>query len=244
MVSGIKHAVQGMTIQMRKQEQIANNLANINTTGYKGTGLFASSMERYLKNDKHQVDAVRELKADEVYTDYSEGSLRQTNNDLDFSLKGSGFFSVFTPEGMRYTRDGNFSLDDRGYLSTSSGDRVMGQKGFVRIEPEQGKVSVLEDGSIMQNGQEIDKMRISDFKKPYKLLRMGDNYFRPELPNNPVVASQGYVVKQGYLETSNINPISAMTAMIASHKNYDVISKAIHSQDQTLGKTVSELAKI
>lgn len=244
MISSLKQAVQGMTIQMQRQDQIANNLANINTTGYKKSNLFASSIERYLTNDKQQVSTIRTIKADETYTDFSEGRLKSTGNEFDVALRGSGFFSVMTPHGIRYTRDGSFNIDAQGFLTTSTGDKVFGDDGFIRVNPEGGKVAFLDNGSVVQDSVEIDKLRITDFNKPYRLLKTGANYLRPELPNNPVRVSAGFAVKQGFLEGSNVEMVEEMTAMISSHRTYESIANAMKTQDDTLGKTVNSVGRV
>ncbi len=244
MLSGIKTAVQGMTIQQQKQDQIANNLANSNTTGYKKSQLFASSIEKYLTNDQLQVSAERELRADESFVDYSEGVIRQTGRDLDVAIHGSGFFTVMSQSGMQYTRDGSFSLNANGFLVTNSGEKVFGDDGFIRADREGGKVSILEDGSVMQDGQEIDKLRITDFDKPYNMVRTGANRMRPLKSNTPTRMSEGFALKQGHLEGSNVDVIEEMTAMISSSKNYEAIASALKTQDETLGKAVNQVGRV
>ncbi|MDR0303197.1 MAG: flagellar basal-body rod protein FlgF [Chitinispirillales bacterium] len=244
MLGSIKHASQGMILQMQKQDQIANNLANVNTIGFKSSSLFAEQVERYMNNPNHEVLPERTLKADQVFIDYREGTPIQTGNTFDLMIKGSGFFTVMTNEGIRYTRDGSFQTDSDGFLIDGNGGRVFGEDGFIRIEQTRGNVSILDDGKVMQDGQEIDTLRISDFNKPYRLTRMGNNYFRPLQPDNPVVRSDGFVIKQGYLESSNVDNIKMMVDMIAAHRNYDMISKAIQSEDSTLEKTVNQVGRL
>jgi flagellar basal-body rod protein FlgG len=96
----------------------------------------------------------------------------------------------------------------------------------------------------MQDGREIDTLRISDFKKPYRMTRMGNNYFRPLQPDNPVLYSSGYIIKQGYLESSNVDAIKTMVEMISAHRSYDALSKAIQAEDSTLDKTVNQVGRI
>ncbi|MGM0444527.1 MAG: flagellar basal-body rod protein FlgF [Fibrobacterota bacterium] len=248
MLSGISHAVQGMTVQMKRQDQIANNLANVNTTGYKRKDLFASSIERYFNDDKGRVSGDRVLRADEVYTDYTEGALEETGKNLDLALKGKGFFTAMTAGGVAYTRDGSFSLDESGFLVTGSGDRVFGNDGFIRINREGGPVSVRENGAVMQDGSEIDSLRISDFNEPYKLLNIGSNYYRPEADisgkNTAHKAVTGFSVKQGFLERSNVDPVTEMTDMISSHRIYEAVSKAMKSEDETLDKSVNSVGRV
>ncbi len=101
-----------------------------------------------------------------------------------------------------------------------------------------------EDGKVMQDGQEIDILRIADFNKPYRMTRMGDNYYRPIQPNNPVVYSDGFMIKQGYLEGSNVDSIKSMVDMISSQRTYDFLSKAIQSEDALLEKTVNQVGRV
>src|SRR5271169_1226580 len=115
MVQGIYLASMGMTPLMDKQDQIANNLANINTTGFKQSGTFIKAYQKYLANDQHQPFANSEIKTDETYIDYSPGTMQKTDSPLDVYIQGSGFLTVMTPSGIRYTRNGNLSLNSEGF---------------------------------------------------------------------------------------------------------------------------------
>jgi flagellar basal-body rod protein FlgF len=243
MIQGIYTASMGMTPLMDKQEQIANNLANINTTGFKQSGLFLKAYQKNLENDLHQPNVNREIKADEVYIDYSEGAMRQTNAPLDCCIKGTGFFSVMTGDGIQYTRNGNFSLDPDGLLVTSDGSKVLGKDGYLRVEHE-FPVSVNEKGEVVQDGQVRGVLKIVDFDKPYKLLRCGESRFRPEQPSGAERVSAGFVVKEGYLESSNVNVVRSMVEMISTYRNYEADQRALWAQDQTLDKAVNMVGRI
>jgi len=246
MVASIKHATQGMTIQQHRQDQIANNLANTNTTGFKSSALFVQQIERHMSNNHphHEVLPERILKADETFIDFSQGRTIQTGKPFDFKIMGSGFFTIMTNEGIRYTRDGTFHLDRDGFLVDANGGRVFGEGGFIKIDPTKGPVTVFNDGKLMQDGHEICSFRIADFNKPYRLTRMGNNYYRPLQPDNPVVRSAGFVIKQGYLEGSNVDPITQMVEMISSQRTYDVLAKAIQSEDQLLDRAVNQVGRV
>ena len=245
MIQGITLATQGMTTQMQRQDQIANNLANINTTGFKQSGLFIKSYEKYLSNDEFKPNVNRELKADEVYVDFREGPMKKTGNKLDMMIKGSGFFTVMTPNGVRYTRNGNFSLNADGFLITSDGNKVMGRNGFIRFRLDRNEpIRVNISGEIIQGNEQREILQIVDFKKPYRLLRDGNSFFKPQLPDNPIVKSPGFVVKQGYLEGSNAGPIENMVKMISSFRNFEADQRALQAQDQTLDKAVNSVGRI
>jgi len=244
MIQGIHLATQGMSLLQDKQDQIANNLANINTTGFKQSHLFVQSYQKYLKNNDQEPFANQEVKPDDVFVDYSEGVTKKTGNDLDVLIKGSGFFTVMTPDGMRYTRNGNFSIDFDGYLVTSDGSKVMATEGFIRLEQDGGAVRINLNGEVLQGDKSKGILQISDFKKPYRLLREGNSYFRPQLPDNPVIKSPGGLVKQGFLEGSNANPIQNMVEMIQAFRNYEADQKALQAQDQTLDRAINSVGRI
>lgn len=244
MIQGIYTASMGMTPLMQKQDQIANNLANINTTGFKQSGLFIKTYQKFLTNDQLQPFVNQQIKADEVYVDYKEGTLRQTNAPLDIAIKGSGFFTVMTNDGLQYTRNGNFSLSPEGLLICSDGSRVMGTEGFIRVEPDI-PITISDNGEVIQRGESKGVLKITDFKKPYQMFRCGESRFRPMIPDgDSTVTSAGYVVRQGYLEGSNVDIIRNMAQMISAHRNFEADQKALHAQDETLEKAVNQVGRL
>ncbi|MBD3392445.1 MAG: flagellar basal-body rod protein FlgF [Chitinivibrionales bacterium] len=244
MIQGIHTAVQGMTSLMQKQDQIANNLANINTTGFKQSGVFTKAYHKYLDNDERKVFANRQLKTDEVFIDYREGPMKKTGATLDLMIKGSGFFTVMTPNGVRYTRNGNFSLDDGGYLVTADGYRVLGKDEYIKFDELKHQIMINEDGEVFHGEESRGRLRIADFKKPYRLVREGNSLFRPQLPDNPEVQSPGFAIQQGYLEGSNSNVVKNMVEMISAFRNYEADQKALHAQNETLDKAVNQVGRV
>jgi flagellar basal-body rod protein FlgG len=230
MIQGIYTASTGMAALAQKQDQIANNLANVNTTGFKQSGLFTAAYQDLLKDDSDRVFANREFKVDEVYIDYREGTVRQTGADLDILIKGTGFFKLMTPDGARYTRNGNFSLDSLGFLVTDDGSKVMGTEGFIRVEPNE-KITITETGEIIQSGYSKGVLKIVDFQKPYEMRRCGNSRFAPVNVDAVELKSEGYLLRQGYLEGSNVDMIRNMVQMISAHRNYEADQKALHAQD-------------
>jgi flagellar basal-body rod protein FlgG len=121
----------------------------------------------------------------------------------------------------------------------------MGKDGFIRVdEKSAGTLSINDYGEVIQDADVKGVLRVTDFKKPYKLLREGNSYFKPQQPDNPVVESLGYAIKQGFLEGSNVNIIKNMVDMISTYRNYEADQKALLSQDETLEKAVSEVGKV
>ena len=243
MIQGIYTATMGMTPLMDKQDQIANNLANINTTGFKQSGLFMKSYQKFLENDSRQPFVNSEIKSDEVYLDYSEGPLKVTSIPLDMAIKGTGFFTVMTPDGVQYTRNGNFSIDSEGLIVTSDGSKVMAKDGYIKVD-DRYPVTVTDKGEVVQDGEIKGVLKVVDFEKPYRLQRCGESRFRPLLPDNPEKTSQGYVVRQGYLEGSNVSVVKNMVEMISAYRNYEADQRALLAQDQTLDKAVNMVGKV
>jgi flagellar basal-body rod protein FlgG len=244
MIQGLYIASQGMSPLLDKQDQIANNLANLQTTGFKQSGLFMKTFQKYLANDQRQPFVNSETHPDQVYVDYSEGNMIKSSSPLDVFIKGSGFLTAMTPDGVRYTRNGNLSLSPEGFLTTSDGSKVMGKNGFIQINNQSGgAVNINDYGEVVQDADIKGVLRISDFKKPYKLLREGNSYFKPQ-PDVSPIESQGFAIKQGYLEGSNVNTIKNMVDMISTYRNFEADQKAVSSQDETLQKAVEEVGKV
>lgn len=243
MIQGIYTASRGMTPLLQQQEQIANNLANINTTGYKQSGLFISSFNKLVANDLQQPFVNSDITADQVYIDYREGTMRDTKSPLDCFIKGRGFFSVQAQDGIYYTRNGNFALDPDGLLVTSDGSKVLGTDGYIRLDQEY-PVVITENGELMQDGETRGVLKIVDFETPYAFTRSGEGRFSPILPAGEERQSAGFSIRQGYLEGSNVEMIRNMVQMIASFRNFEADQKALQAQDETLDKAVNVVGKL
>ena len=232
-----------MTPLMDQQDQIANNLANINTTGFKQSGLFVKSFNTFLENDQLQPFNNSDMRVDDVYIDYREGPMKKTGEPFDLYLKGRGFFTIMTDEGVAYTRNGNFSLDREGFLVTSDGSKIMAEDGYIRVDREQ-EITINEDGEILQGGEQRAVLKITDFDSPYTFRRTGESRFIPLVPGTPGKESPGFSVRQGYLEGSNVDMIRNMVQMISSYRNFEADQKALQAQDETLDKAVNQVGKI
>jgi len=243
MIQGIYLASMGMTPLIDKQDQIANNLANIQTTGYKQSGTFLKSYEKYLSNDQKQPFANAEIKTDQTYTDYSPGTMQKTDNPLDLYIQGNGFLTMMTSSGIRYSRNGNLSIDSDGFIVSGDGAKVMGTEGYIKIDKRQS-VQFSEDGEVLQQGTSLGKLRIADFNKPYQLLREGNGYLRPSSIEGAVGGASNYSIKSGYLEASNVNVVQNMVNMISTYRNYEADQKAVNAQDETLEKAVDQVGKV
>ena len=204
----------------RHYELITNHLANAHTPGYKREILSFDQM----------------MKAS-LSTDFSDGDVRQTGNKLDLALRGEGFFKIQTPEGFRYTRNGNFSLNAEGVLVTQNGNPVLGDGGVVTI---QGKdVNINENGNIFVDGAETGNVLVVNFQDKQLLEKKGASLFAFNgNPLNEEVVDNVRVV-QGGLEAANLSTVKEMTKMIETHRLYDTAQKMMKTIDELDGKANS-----
>ena len=241
MIKGIYSAASGMIPRMLKQESIANNLANVNTPGYKRESVFLRQLSGAQIRASQTESEWQTPMVDKIYTDFSEGSLEYTGEPLNFAIDGSGFFAVETPQGEAFTRSGDFHLDPNGVLVTSDGLPVLSSAG--QIAPGQGELSISVDGTIRIDGDEFGKLRLVDFEKPYQLEKMAAGIYRP-LPDANQTDLEFTYVRQGYLEKSNVDIVREMVDMIDSYRNYESDQKAIQILDSTVDKAVNQVGRV
>ncbi len=176
-------------------------------------------------------------------TDFTQGALRDTGRPLDVALSGDGFLVVQTPRGERYMRAGNLTLDASGQLVTQRGDLVVGEAGPITIPP--GEVAIGEDGALSVNGQQIDHLKIVRFADPRaSLAKEGDSLFIAKGQEKASETSATRVV-QGALETSNVNVVSEMVAMMQNGREFESLQRSVTLMMNDLGRKVSsEIGKI
>ncbi len=216
-----------------KNEVVANNLANIQTTGYKKDVMFVEYLE---KTD--------DIKAT-VTTRHSQGKLLDTQNPLDIAISGDGFFTIETPEGERYSRNGHFSLDAEGAIITGAGDYVLGESGRVYVPSEDGKpgdITISTEGEIFYRDSRLDKFQIVSVADPGTLEKTGNGYFKA---SDPALVEPALKVSilQGKLEESNVNPIDEMVQLIEIQRQYESLQRTIRSLDMALGRTVNDIPR-
>jgi len=242
MIKGIYHAAAGMLPRMNQQETVGNNLANVNTTGFKADKRFFRTT---LNNRMLQGGAFGQpipLTEEEapLVTDFSQGAFSETRNPLDVAINGDGFFVIETGDTVSYSRNGNFALNAESELINTHGYRVLGEEGVIRIT---GKdVTIRPTGEVIVDGKTVGTIKLVDFEKPYELKRNGYGYFIPDPPTDPITP-EVYEMRQGFLEDSNVDPIEEMIQMIELNRNYESCQKAIQAQDETLKLAVNDLPK-
>lgn len=253
MVRGLYTSALGMTTQMNKLDIISNNIANVNTAGYKADGVITQSFSEELvklmdssegkvsyKNSQSVGKMSQGLFVDKIYTDFKNGSLKKTDASLDLAISGDGFFTVTDPlrgEDERFTRDGSFTISKDGYLITKDGCYVKGQNGNIRV-PE-GTIDISENGNIIVNSEIIDTLKMVSFEDNTKLRKQGAGLYSA-ISEDETIPFKG-TVEQGFIETSNVNSVKEMVEMISVSRLYEANQKMITTHDQTLSKAVNEL---
>lgn len=266
MVKGLYTAHTGMVNEMKRLDIMANNLANANTTAYKKEGTtsrtFADEMAVRLKDTSVYGLGARigeityGVHLGQVYTDYTEGAFRVTDNSTDFALDGDGFFAIaFTDKegntSVKYTRDGSFTVNVDGYLVTKDGDYVLNATGamngdpseenLIRVDPN-AKITVDQLGYILQNDEIVGTLGVVDFDNYDYIEKYGENLYNL-LDGGDRIASNAKI-EQGVLETSNVNVINEMVNMITIQRAYEAGQKVITSIDGTLDKAVNSVGRV
>ena len=283
MLNGFYGATGGMIAQFNRLDTISNNLANANTNGYKRDDVVIGDFLRLYQEFKHELplqnhtrEASKFLNRTinrvpavvEEYSDLSVGSFARTENPLDLALKNkNAFFAIQTPNGVRYTRDGAFELDNNGTLVTKQGFVVLSREGLnspenmseagaIRIDLSSNNVEISKNGEVFVRNlsnenigvaEPIGAVAVVSFVNPKFLKKIGDNLY--ELPheriNERVNINDDNVVASGFIEKSNINPVVEMTALITTNRLVDIYSKVMKTyQDDLAPEAINKLAQL
>jgi len=227
----------------QRLDVLANNLANINTTGFKQDKLiFSVPVEKEGSSSTDYLEATPPPIPSGSRTDFSQGVLRHTNNAMDLGLDGDGFFCIQTPEGTHYTRNGSFSINGDGILTTREGFPVMGNGGEIAING--NDVHVDEGGTVSVDGSEVDTLKVVTVSQPGSLKKMGNTLFALNGSEVAKEKAEGFKVMQGYVETSNVNGTRVMTEMIDISRSYESYQKVIQFLDDATKKSVNEVGRL
>ncbi|HVU76478.1 MAG TPA: flagellar hook-basal body protein [Gaiellaceae bacterium] len=233
---GLYIAASGMLAEQTRQDQIANDLANASTPGYKADRSAQAAFGDVLIENTATGQQLGSLglgtQVTRIVTDLNPAALKQTGDPLDLALDGQGFFSVQTPAGRRFTRDGQLVVDGSGRLATATGYLVLDAQGRTIQPGGSDGLIVSPDGTVSRNGRAIATLGVVSLTNPAK---EGDTLFNGTAAGRPA----GTVVRQGYLEGSSIDPTTAMVDMIQSLRTYESDQKAIQTIDETLNKGIS-----
>jgi len=228
----------------RAMDVIANNLANASTPGYKREDArFEQYLERVAPSSLERGPQTLSFVEDAgIARDTAQGAVTHTGATYDFAINGNGYFALQTPQGVRYTRDGHFSLNADGQIVNSSGYALLGQNGPVTITPDDLDVQVGPDGSISSTvngiGTQVDQLRLVDFADDHALMKEGSNLYSTTQAEN---AATGATIQQGALEASNVQPVVEISNMIQVMRAYQATTALSQSQQQLAGQAIQRL---
>lgn len=282
MVRGVYTGASGMIAEQYRLDVVANNLANVDKPGFKrDTATFKAFPEMMAARTEDDGVVIFPLgstdirpyvgrfgtgvEVNEVFTEWEQGSLRETGNQLDIALGDKGFFAVETPHGERYTRNGSFLIDKDNYLVTKHGYKVMGENGYIQIKSnnfnidEEGRISInrrYQDNEdfVQFNDNEwedeeiLDTLKIVRFENERYLKKEGESFWVDTDISGPAYIAQKGVdrpkVLSRFLEMSNVNPINEMVRMIEVQRAYELNSKTISTHDTLIGRVVNEVGRV
>ncbi len=258
MIRGLYTSGWSMLSGSKQIDTISNNLANVNTNGYKRDNVifetFPQALIRRINDTRSNLNPSGKVgnvqlgnDAGEVFTYYRQGSMMKTDANTDMAIgdSPSAFFTVARPgtDGSYreyYTRDGAFVLNSQKLLTTKDGYPVMGENGSIVLESED--FSIMDDGTIVENGEIVNKLMIKDFTDTATLRKIGDNLV--EKTEDTEEQEFNGIVKQGYLEQSNVNTVNEMINMITVMRHYEANQKVLQAQDSTLERAVNEVGAV
>lgn len=250
MSGGIYISAAGALNHQKKLEILTNNIANVNTTGFKEDRttfrIYDPESSAADQRDSLNVGKPKRFLPLPSGTQpvFSQGAMHQTGNPLDLAIEGEGFFSIQTPDGIRYTKNGSFNLDKEGVLVTSDGFPVLGDGGEIKIDEDDKIFTVDDEGSISVNETQIGRLKIVDFPRPYALVKIGNTLFAAKDKSLKEITAKRFQVQQGYLELSNVDVIKSMTEMIETFRGYESYQKVIKSIDDVNGKAINDIGRL
>lgn len=261
MIRGWYIGASGMNAQQNRLDAISNNLANVDTTGYKKDIAVSKSFSELLLR-RTEADGVYKtpfgsadaapiigklglgVETNELYTDFDQGSFKSTDTSTDLALSGKGFFAVQTPEGERYTRNGNFILGKEKILETKDGYPVLGENGPITLEDD--KFHVNEDGMVYtKENKLVDRIKVVRFDNERYLKKMGESLW-----NTNDISGEAHIAEgkerpkflQNYTEASNVNVVNEMVQMIEVNRAYEANQKSIQSEDSMMSTLWTKVA--
>ena len=245
MRGGMLDAVRGCLKEELRMDIISSNLANSSVVGFKKDRI---SFQELLGKAEDAAIATASANVQsepsliKIKADHEQGDSRQTGNSLDFAIHGKGFFKVETPEGIRYTRRGNFLLNRDGHLISQEGQKILGSGGPIVITG--SNVSVDGKGTVKVDGSEVGQIELVDFADYGGLVKMGNGLFRNDTQTLETPPPPQTSLQQGFLELSNVSIVDEMVAMIHCLRAFESYQKAIQTIDGIDQRAVNEVSRL
>lgn len=257
MVRGLYTAHTGMVNEQKRLDIISNNLANSATVGYKAGSVTCQSFKDMMAikirdgSNAYLDEPIGNMnlgvKIGEAYTDWTQGSLRETDNTYDIAIEGDGFFTMRVTDAngndeTMYTRNGQFTVTSDGFIVDVDGNHLQGASGDVQVPIDASEIAIKESGAVYADGVQVATIALTDFEDYNYLEPYGENMY---------IAADGATIKhsyagmlQGFIEQSNVNVIDQMVSMITITRAYEAGQKMIQTQDNLIGKAVTEVGRL
>lgn len=242
MQSAVYSAVFGSTTQSKRLDYIANNLANVNTTGYKRMAM--SFCDAFRNQEIGKAPMVSETRLHTVDVDLTQGGLTMTGNPLDLAIEGRGFFKLETPNGVRYTRAGMFRLDANGVITDAHGNILQGEGGPVTV-PRDAQPVINDAGDVYVDGAVVGRIAMVTFDAPQDLEPVGHHLFRtPDDQAFEEIPATDATLHQGFLENSNVEVVQEMVRMIEVSRNVGAEQKIMTTSSDMDDKAINTVGDI
>lgn len=240
MENAILVAMSNQIANRRSLDIVANNIANMNTTGFKAENVLFEQILQEVGSGNEVGSEISFVQDKAVFRNFEDGTLVETGGAIDVALSGKGFFVVDTPEGQRYTRNGNFKLDEDGRLVTSEFHPVLDVNGSeITIGPDESDIQIAKDGSIETSLGPKTSLNVVTFENLNDMRKIGASMYETEQDPFP---ADNVAVHQGMIETSNVQPILEVTKMIEVSRAYQSAASIISDAEDLQRKAVNELS--
>lgn len=240
MIKGIFISASGMVPQVRKQDLLANNLANVSTTGFKKDTSFTQELDRAEQRRQIKRSDWETNLDSKIYVNFAPGVFDRTDNPLDLAIEGDGFFVLQSSDGQKFlTRSGAFEVDKVGFISAPGGFQLIAQGGPVLVGS--GKLIVSKSGDVELNGTIVDRIIPMTVNDVTQLQRSGGAMFI--LPEGAeLIPGLRADILQGYVERGNVDMVTEMVDMIIAYRTFEANAKALQAQDESLGHLFGRVA--
>ena len=229
----------------KQMNVVSNNVANMNTTGYKQEDtLFSTYIAQTMNATGMGKEPVYFTQDYATYNNFSEGPVVETGNSLDVALQGDGFFVIETDTGVSYTRKGNFTLDSNGKIVTTDGNAVMSEANApLFIAPTERELMITEDGSVSTENGIIGRLQVVKFADNQKLVKKAGTMF-DNVADNPMSPADNVRIIHGSLEKSNVNAVEEMTKLIQLQRSYDFVQQMIDEEHDRISNTIETFSQL
>lgn len=229
----------------KQMNVVSNNVANMNTTGYKQEDtIFSTYVAQTLNAKGMGKEPVYFTQDFATYNNFIEGALVSTGNTLDVALQGDGFFAIETDNGVSYTRKGNFTLDSNGMIVTTDGYPVLSRNNEpLFIAPTEKEIMITEDGSVATENGVIGRLQVVKFADNQKLVRKADTMF-DNVAGNASSEADNVRVLQRSLEKSNVNSVEEMTKLIHLQRSYEFVQQMIDEEHDRISNTIKTYGQL